>query len=156
MHSICVGDCVLTTALVPSVPSLCFLVYSAKLAKVRETFWHLLILFVNGEILSEVVGWVGQAMDRLDFGLVQVRYASPGLFDSSLQLPGQEKHFGILFIPLRVDTVVCTDMPGEIMACLSLFSALFIVFCSWTFSSLYSSVTEEHLIPFVSTYDFWL
>ena len=25
--------------------------------------------------------------------------------DSSLELPGQEKHFGILFIPLRV--VVC-------------------------------------------------
>ena len=27
------------------------------------------------------------------------------ILDSSLQLPGQEKHFGILFIPLRVVVV---------------------------------------------------
>ena len=30
----------LTTALVPTVPSLCLLVQSATIAKVRETFWH--------------------------------------------------------------------------------------------------------------------
>ena len=55
------------------------------------------------------------------------------LLDSSLQSPGQEKHFGILFTPFRNivhEIVVCTDMVEEIMAGLARFSALFIVLCS--------------------------
>ena len=48
-----------------------------------------------GELLLEVDSWIGH-------GLVRAVCALPGLLESSLQLPGQEKHFGILFIPLRV------------------------------------------------------
>ena len=81
----------LTTALVPTVPSPCFLRQSSTVAKVRETFCvsFVLIRFVIGELLSEVGGRVGH-------GLVLV------FLDSCLQSPGQEKHFGILFIPPRV------------------------------------------------------
>ena len=49
-----------------------------------------------GELLSEVgsrvvvLAWFELYILRLVF------------LDSSLQLPGQEKHFGILFIPLRI------------------------------------------------------
>ena len=56
----------LTTALVPTVPSPCFLQQSSTVAKVRETFCvsFVLIRFVIGELLS-VVGsamawsWLG-------------------------------------------------------------------------------------------------
>ena len=60
-----------------------------------------------GDLLSEVGSRVGH-------GLVLASFESYALclvfLDSSLESPGQEKHFGILFIPLRVvvrDTVVC-------------------------------------------------
>ena len=56
---------------------------------------------------------VGSAM--LGPGLVRVVCALPGLFRSSLQSPGQEKHFGILFFPLCVVTAVCRDIVEEIM-----------------------------------------
>ena len=45
LHSTRVSDCLdgqLTTALVATVPSLCFLVQSTAIAKVRETFWRLI------------------------------------------------------------------------------------------------------------------
>ena len=52
-----------------------------------------------GEFLSEVGSWVGH-------GLVLAWFESYVLhlifLDSSLQSPGQEKHFSILFIPLRI------------------------------------------------------
>ena len=52
-----------------------------------------------GELLSEVSGWVGH-------GLVLAWFESYVLclvfLDSSLESPGQEKHFGNLFLPLRV------------------------------------------------------
>ena len=95
-------------ALVPTVPSPCFLRQSSTVAKVRETFCvsFVLIRFVIGELLSEVGGRVGR---RVGHGLVLAWFESYVLrlvfLDSSLQSPGQEKHFGILFIPLRV--VVC-------------------------------------------------
>ena len=58
-----------------------------------------LIHFMIGELLSEVGGRVGH-------GLVLAWFKSYVLhlvfLDSSLESPGQEKHFGILFIPLRV------------------------------------------------------
>ena len=123
--------------------SLCSPLQSPRLEK------HFGVTFVLIHVLSEVSSRVGH-------GLVRVVCAMPGL---SLQSPGQEKHFDILFIPLwvivREDTVVCTDMPKEIMANLAAwFSALFIVFCSifWV-SSFHSSVTEEHFDTFC---DFWL
>ena len=47
-------DSQLTTALVPTAPSLCFLVPSATITKVRETYF--VIRFVISELLSEVVG----------------------------------------------------------------------------------------------------
>ena len=52
-----------------------------------------------GELLCEVGGRVGH-------GLVLAWFESYVLclvfLDGSLESPGQEKHFGILFIPLRV------------------------------------------------------
>ena len=91
----------LTTALVPTVSSPCFLQQSSTVAKVRETFClsFVLICFVIGKLLSEVGG-------RVSHGLVLAWFESYVLrlvfLDSSLQSPGQEKDFGILFIPLRV------------------------------------------------------
>ena len=58
------------------------------------------------------------------------------VLDSSLESPGQEKHFGILFIPLRdvvreiQFSVVETYVVEEIMADLAWFSGLFLLFCS--------------------------
>ena len=91
----------LTTALVPTVPSPCFLRQSSTVAKVRETFCvsFVLIRFVIGELLSEVGGRVGHGLVLAWFESYVLRLVS---LDSSLQLPGQEKRFGILFVPLRV------------------------------------------------------
>ena len=85
----------LTTALAATVPSPCFLRQSSTVAKVRETLCvsFVLIRFVIGELLSEV----GSAMAWSWLGVLRLVF-----LDSSLQSPGQEKHFGILFIPLRV------------------------------------------------------
>ena len=66
------------------------------------TFYFLLCLcisFVIGELLSEVGGRVGHGLVLAWFELYVLRLVS---LDSSLQSPGQEKHFGILFVPLRV------------------------------------------------------
>ena len=101
----------LTTALVPTVPSPCFLRHSATIAKVRETFCvsFVLIRFVIGE-LSEVGGRVGHGLVLAWFESYVLRLSLVFL-DSSLQSPGQEKHFGILLIPLRVVVreCVCRD-----------------------------------------------
>ena len=85
----------LATALVPTVPSPCFLRQSSTVAKVRETFCvsFVLIRFVISELLSEVGGRVGH-------GLVLAWFESYVL--RLVFLDGQEKHFGILFIPLHV------------------------------------------------------
>ena len=86
----------LTTALVPIVPSPCPLRQSATVA---NTFCvsFVLIHFVIGELLSEFGGRVGH-------GLVLVCFESCVLhlvfLDSSLQSPGQEKHFGISYLSL--------------------------------------------------------
>ena len=87
----------LTTVLVPSP---CFLRQSSTVAKVRETFCvsFVLIRFVIGK-LSEVGGRVGHGLVLVWFESYVLRLV---FLDSSLQSPGQEKHFGILFIPLRV------------------------------------------------------
>ena len=87
----------LTTALVPTVPSPCFLRQSSTVAKVRETFCvsFVLIRFVIGELLSEVGGLVGHGLVLAWFGVV---CASLSLFRQS---PGQEKHFAILFTSFR-------------------------------------------------------
>ena len=94
-------DSQLTTALVATFPSLCFLVQSATIAKVREHIGISLVLIcsVIGELLSEVVGQVGHGLVMPWFELCVLRLV---FLDSSLQSPGQEKHFGILFIPLCV------------------------------------------------------
>ena len=79
----------LTTALVPTVPSPCFLRQSVAVSFV-------LVCFMVGELLSEVSSRVGH-------GLVLAWFESRLVFsDSSLQSPRQEKHFRILFIPLRI------------------------------------------------------
>ena len=91
----------LSTALVPTVPSSCFLRQSPTVAKVRETFCvsFVLIRFVIGELLSEVGGRVGHGLVLAWFESYVLRLV---FLDSSLQSPGQEKHFGILFVPLRI------------------------------------------------------
>ena len=61
--------------------------------------------------LSEVGGRVGHGMVLAWFESYVLRLV---FLDSSLQSPGQEKHFGILFIPLRVIVreYVCRDDNG--------------------------------------------
>ena len=89
----------LTTALVPTVPSPCFLRQSSTVAKVRETFCvsFVLIRFVIGE-LSEVGGRVGHGLVLAWFESYVLRLV---FLDSFLQSPGQEKHFAILFTSFR-------------------------------------------------------
>ena len=104
---------------------------STTIAKVRETF--VLIRSVIGEFLSEVVGQVSHGLVLDWFKSCVLRLV---FLDSSLQSPGQEKHFGILFIPLRV---VVRQIQLSVQTCpkrkwptLAWFSALLIVFCSST------------------------
>ena len=52
-----------------------------------------------GELLSEVGCRVGHDLVQAWFESYVLRLV---FLDSCLELPGQEKHFGILFIPLRV------------------------------------------------------
>ena len=52
-----------------------------------------------GELLSEVSGRVGHGLVLAWFESYALRLV---FLDSSVQSPGQEKHFSILFIPLRV------------------------------------------------------
>ena len=84
----------LTTALVPTVPSPCFLRQSSTVAKVRETFCvsFVLIRFVIGELRSAV----GSAMAWFESYVLHLVF-----LDSSLQSPGQEKRFAILFTSFR-------------------------------------------------------
>ena len=93
---------------------------------------HLFIHCVIVELL-EVIGRVG-------YGLVLAWFKSCVLrlvfLDSSLQSPGQEKHFGILFIPLRV---VVREIQLSVQTAQrdnngrrSMVLALFIFFCSLT------------------------
>ena len=55
-----------------------------------------------GELLSEVGSRVGHGLVLAWFEFYVLRLV---FLDSSLQSPGQEKHFGILFIPLCI--VIC-------------------------------------------------
>ena len=64
-----------------------------------------------GELLSEVGGRVGHGLVLAWFESYVLRLV---FLDSYLELPGQEKHFGILFIPLRV--IVHDIIFKEIMA----------------------------------------
>ena len=99
LHSMCISDCYSATKC-PTVPSLCFPVQSITVTKVRETFGFSFvhIHFMINELLVEVDSWVSH-------GLVLAWFETGVLYlvflDSSLQPPGQEKHFGISFIPLR-------------------------------------------------------
>ena len=83
--------------------------------------------------LSEVGGQVGHGLVLAWFESYVLRLV---FLDSSLQSPGQEKHFGTLFIPLRVIvneiqlSVETYNVVEEIMANLAWFSALLILFCS--------------------------
>ena len=52
-----------------------------------------------GELLSEVSSRVGHGVVLAWFESYVLRLV---FLDSSLQSPGQEKHFGILFVSLRV------------------------------------------------------
>ena len=70
-----------------------------------------------------MIGKLLEVGSRVGHGLVLAWFESFVLclvfLDTSLQSPGQEKHFGLLFIPLHVvvhKIVVCTDMVEEIMA----------------------------------------
>ena len=76
------------------------------------------IRFVIGELLSEVGGRVGH-------GLVLAWFESYVLhLVSSLQSPGKEKDFGILFIPLHVivrEIQLSEETVEEIMADLACF-----------------------------------
>ena len=78
---------------------------SATIAKVRETFWCLICPYPLHDRLVVVGGrWLSRPW--LGPGLVRVVCVHLVFLDSSLQSPGQAKHFGILFIPLRIVLVV--------------------------------------------------
>ena len=65
-----------------------------------------------GELLSEVGGRVGHGLVLAWFESYVLRLV---FLDSSLQSPGQEKHFGILFVPLRIvvrEIHICRDDNG--------------------------------------------
>ena len=93
----------LTTALVPTVPSPCFLRQSTALQSPRLEkhfcFSFVLIRFVIGELLSEVSSRVGHGLVLVWFESYVLRLV---FLDGSLESPGQEKRLGILFIPFRV------------------------------------------------------
>ena len=81
-----------------------------------------------GDLLSEVGGRVGHGLVLAWFESYVLRSVS---LDSSLQSPGQEKHFCILFIPLRIVVhEIQLYIVEEIMADQSWFSALLMVLCS--------------------------
>ena len=88
----------LTTALVPTVSSPCFLRQASTVVKVRETFLCLVCPYSLRDRRVVVGGWQS-GRPWLGPGLYVLHLV---YFDSSLQSPGQEKHFGILFIPLHV------------------------------------------------------
>ena len=58
------------------------------------------------EMVAVMEAEIVETLGRVGHGLVLAWFESYVLrlvfLDSSLQSPGQEKHFGILFIPLRV------------------------------------------------------
>ena len=85
-------------------------------------------------MISELLLEVG---DRVGHGLVLAWFELCVLhlfcLESSLQSPGQEKHFGILFIPLCVvvhEIQLSVETVEGIMADLAWFSVLFLLFCS--------------------------
>ena len=85
-----------------------------------------------GELLSEVGGQVGHGLVLVWFESYVLRLV---FLDSSLESPGQEKHSGILFIPLHVvvreiQLSVETYVVEEIIADLAWLSGLFLLFCS--------------------------
>ena len=75
--------------------------------------------------------------------------------DSSLQSPGQEKDFGILFIPLRVIVPeiqsVCRDIVEEIMA-MVFGSVSILLFIAWHFkrASILRKRERNIWVPFLS------
>ena len=87
-------DSQLTSALVPTVPSPCFIRQSTTIAKTFSCVicpymlrdW---LVVVGGRRHGLVLTWFESCVLRLVF------------LDSYLQSPGQEKHFGILFTPFR-------------------------------------------------------
>ena len=76
---------------------------------------------------------VGSAMAWSWLGSSQSYVLRLVFLDSSLESQGQEKHFGILFIPLRIvvrEIQLSVETVEEIMADLAWFSGLFLLFCS--------------------------
>ena len=99
LHSMCTCKPLpygqLTTALVPTVPSPCFLRQLLQSPRLEKHFGvsFVLIRFVIGELLSEVGSQVSHGLVLAWFELYVLRLV---FLDSSLQSPGQEKQFGIL------------------------------------------------------------
>ena len=145
----------LTTTLVPTVPSPCFLRQSSTVAKVRETFCvsFVLICFVIGELLSEVGGRIGHGLVLAWFESYVLRLV---FLDSSLQSPGKEKHFGILFIPLHVvvrEYVCRDDNSGNGQPSMHGFR----LFIAWHFETTTAPHKRERniLVPFLSMHALW-
>ena len=117
LHSTHVSDCLdgqLTTALVPTVPSLCFLVQSTTIAK------HFGISFVLNYPLRDqqvVAGGRQSGQPWPGPGLVRVMCASLGLIRQFFTIAmTRETLLLSLSVSYFVRYSVCTDMPKEIMA----------------------------------------
>ena len=119
----------LTTALAPTVPSLCFLVCS--LLQLRNILAFHLSLSAPCMVSCCWSLTVGLAM--ADPCLVRVVCASPGLFRQFFTNARKRETLWYLIYPSphcsSGDSVVYTDMVEEIMADLTWFSALFTLFC---------------------------
>ena len=84
-----------------------------------------------------MIGEFSEVGGRVGLDLVLAWFESYVLhlvfLDTSLESPGQDKHFGILFMPLHVvvrEIQMSVETVEEIMADLALFSGLFLLFCS--------------------------
>ena len=146
----------LTTALVPTVPSPCFLRQSSTVAKVRETFCvsFVLIRFVIGELLSEVGGRVGHGLVLAWFESYVLRLV---FLDSSLQSPGQDKHFGIFLSTSLFVRYICRDDNGGNGQPSMHGFPLFFLFIAWHFETTIAPRKRERniLVPFSSMYALW-
>ena len=100
--------------------------------------------------LSEVCGRVGHGLVLAWFESYVLRLV---FLDSSLQSPGQEKHFGILFIPLRVVVreYVCRDDNGGNGNQACMVFDFFFLFIAWHFETPTAPRKRERniLVPFL-------
>ena len=137
----------LTTALVPTVPSPCFLRQSSTVAKVRETFCvsYVLIRFVIGELLSEVGG-------RVSHGLVLAWFESCVLCLVFLDIARTSATQFVRYSCLHTLGGRDNGRPSTVFGSVHNF-----MFITWHFkrASILCKREGNILVPFLSMYALW-